>query len=113
RIAAELVDAPDETGAVEPAGQLEAERRLWLLARAAPDVRIADQLDRRLEHGQPPAAQGRGREAIREGASPRHLPALVAEDLRGGIGGLGARRRLRRQQLERVLRDRVVDPQAE
>src|SRR5215218_685335 len=39
----QLVDAPDEAGAVEATGRLDAERRLWLLARAAPDVGEADE----------------------------------------------------------------------
>src|SRR5919204_2484374 len=45
----ELVDAPHEAGAVETAGGLDSERRLGILARAAPDVRVADEADGRLQ----------------------------------------------------------------
>src|SRR5204862_409126 len=39
------VDAPDEAGAVEAAAGPDAERRLRALGGAAPDVRVAEELD--------------------------------------------------------------------
>src|SRR5580765_4637357 len=44
-IRVELVDVPDEARAVEAARSADSERSLWPLARAAPDVREADQRD--------------------------------------------------------------------
>src|SRR6266404_8818144 len=49
RVRLQLVDAPHEAGAVEASRRLYAERRLGLLARAAPDVRVADERHRRAE----------------------------------------------------------------
>src|SRR6478672_8536291 len=45
RIALELVDAPDEAGAVVAAARRYAERRLGAIARSAPDVRHTDLRD--------------------------------------------------------------------
>src|SRR5438067_10914515 len=41
------------------------------------------------------------------------LPALEPEDLGDGVGGLGARDRRRREELEVVLLGRVVEAEAE
>src|SRR5207302_4305512 len=49
RIRLELVDAPDEARAIEPARCSDAERRLTSLARPAPDIGVTDEPHRRVE----------------------------------------------------------------
>src|SRR5439155_5162600 len=127
RIGGQLVDAPDETGAVVAHGAL---------ARPAPDVRVADVREGGRDDAALPGRQLRKREvqgrllrlfdrpargvARRRGARARVavLPPVVragveAEDLRERVGGLRPGRRLLRLELELVLAGRVVEPQAE
>src|SRR6476619_318850 len=76
----ELVDPPDETGAVEAAVRLHPEGRLQLLARAAPDVREADEADGRVQDLRLPGAergQDKGRRRVFDGLG---LPALEAQN---------------------------------
>src|SRR5215210_6499496 len=108
-----LVDTPDEAGAVEAAGRLDAERRRGLLARAAPDVREADEPDRRVQHALLPGAElgeleRRGR--LLDGLL---LPTAEAQDPRDRVGGLCARHGLGGKELEVVLPGGVVRAQAE
>src|SRR5439155_11684905 len=42
-VGSELVDPPDESGAIEASGNLDSQRRLGVLARPCPDVWVADQ----------------------------------------------------------------------
>src|SRR5581483_999355 len=105
--------APNEAGTVEAARHGLTEHRLRLLARARVDVGVADERDGLLEDGPLPAAHGRRGEAGRELLDVRLLPALPAEDARGGVGRLGARGGARRRGLERLLRAGMVGAQAE
>ena len=111
----QLVDAPDEAGAVEAARHLLAgrERVLRPLARPAPDVGVADEGDRRLEQVVLEAGHGRELERRGELCHPVGLPAAEGEDARGGEGGLGARGRVGGPELEGVLRGGVVDAETE
>src|ERR671934_1456236 len=109
----QLVDAPDEAGAVEPTWGPNSERRLGPLARAAPDVGEADELNRRLEDAVLPCSQGRELELLGERLDFPRLRAAEGQDAGGGVGGFGARRGLIRQQLERIELRGVVDPEPE
>src|SRR5581483_4735070 len=113
----ELVDAPDEAGAVVSAARLHAEVDLGTVARAAPDVGHADPTDGRVQDPPLPEVEGGELERVGEALDGRDLPAVPepaeARYLRGRVRGLGARRGIPGQQLEEVLRGRVVRPQAE
>ena len=114
RVRLQLVDTPDEAGAVEAAGRLDAERRLRLLARAAPDVRIADERDGSAED----LALPRGRAPVARRSSAASRTASVSQPPKPRIRaaekrGLRASRRVPGQQLERVLSGGMVRAEAE
>src|SRR5207253_6867987 len=61
-----LVDAPDESGAVEATGSLHSERRLGILARATPDVGVADEANGCLQDARLPGRESGQREVVGE-----------------------------------------------
>src|SRR6266540_5604245 len=79
----ELVDAPDEAGAIEAAGCLMSEWGLGALARPAPDVGVADEAERSGEDALLPSRERRQDERGGGVASVLRLPAVEAEHLGG------------------------------
>src|SRR5439155_22675241 len=65
-----FVYTPDEPRAVETAPIGDSEKHLRVLGRAAPDVRVADEVHRAGEHAVLPSGQVRQGEAIGEGVDP-------------------------------------------
>src|SRR3954453_15719262 len=78
----QLVDAPHEAGAVEAAVGLDAEGRLRLLARAAPDVREADEADGCVQPFRLPGGEGRQLEGRGPVLDRLGLPAAETQDAR-------------------------------
>src|SRR5919197_2134433 len=81
RIRLQLVPPPDEAGAVETAACLDPEGRFGGLVRAAPDVRVADEADGRVEDALLPGAELRQREGVGGVLGVLWLPAAKAQDL--------------------------------
>src|SRR5205823_2284246 len=78
---------PDEARAVEAAERLDAERRLGVLARPAPDVGVADEVHARVQNAELPGAEVWKRESRDGVLHVLLLPALEPEDLGDGVGG--------------------------
>src|SRR5439155_4803453 len=112
-VALELVHAPDEAGAVEAATRLDAEGRLGALARAAPDVRVADEGEGGGEDAALPRRQRRENERRGRGLDGGNLAAAEAEDARRGIGRLGPGGGVGGAELEVVLGGGMVVSKAE
>src|SRR5919109_861975 len=104
----EPVDAPREPRAVEAAARPDAEHRLLGARGPAPDVRIADQVERGLKDPPLPGRVHGELELRRDLLHRPDLPAREAEDLRGRVRGLGPRGDVLRAELEVVVRRLVV-----
>src|SRR5207253_7729734 len=109
----QLVDPPDEAGAVEAAARRDAEERLLLLARPTPDVREADEREGGVEDALLPRGVRREGERRRGVLHPLRLVAGEREDAGGRERRLGAGRRVAGQEFERVLLRGMVDAEAE
>ena len=90
-IGLKLVDAPDEPRAVETAASLDAERRLGVLARAAPDVGIADEAGGGVEYAHLPRAEVGERECRGSVLDVLLLPTAEMQDGRDGVRRFGPR----------------------
>src|SRR6185503_7335070 len=112
-IGLQLVDPPDEAGAVEAAVGPDVERGFLLLAQAAPDVGKADEADGRVQHACLPGAELGQLEGGGRVLDELRLPALEAQDLGYGVGGLGAGDRVGGKKLEVVVSGGMVRAQPE
>src|SRR5262249_24562894 len=89
-----LVDAPDEAGAVEAAGEHLAEEALRLVGGAGPHVRIADEPQRAVEHHALPLRQWRERKRVGFRSYGLNLVACQAEVPGDAVGSLRTRDRI-------------------
>jgi hypothetical protein len=113
RVTLKLVDPPHVARAIETAARGHAEERLRARARPAPDVRIADQVDRGLQDLALPGRVLRKFERGCQGLDTARVPVAEAQHRRGGERRFGAGGSIVGQELERVVSGLVVLAQAE